>query len=341
MSLFLGLAVRHCGADDARLSRILQGVRRYQEAPAARPKPLAPVIARYGGVSLRSHGGPAAGRLLVVVPSLINAPAVLDLAPGRSLVEFLVQQGFRVLMVDWGTLGPAERRLGLAGLVSARLLPLLRRLGEPVSLIGYCLGGTVALAAASRLGETVERLALIAAPWHFDGFEPEARKTAYAVWAATRPIGEQLGALPISLLNPLFWSLDEAAVIAKFEALGRREADDPAVEWFAVVEDWANSGAPLSLPAARDLFAHGFQADRIGRGTWKVQGTAVRPEQVACPIFDAGATRDRIVPKAARIRLERGNIVRTDVDSGHVGMVVGGGARKALWEPLSNWLQNS
>jgi polyhydroxyalkanoate synthase subunit PhaC len=274
----------------------------------------------------------------VLVPSLINAPDVLDLAPGRSLVEYLTGQGFRVLMLDWGTMGKAERRLGLAGLVSARLVPLLRKLGEPLSLVGYCLGGTLALAAAHQLSSTVERLALIAAPWHFDGFAPEARRTAQAVWGATQPVAHALGALPISLLNPLFWSLDEDAVLRKFEALAAREPGDPAVGWFAAVEDWANSGAPLSVAAARDLFEYGFARDRIGRGRWRVGGEAVRPESVGCPIFDIGATQDRIVPPAARIRLQRADIVRADVAAGHVGMVVGGGARKALWEPLSNCL---
>ena len=340
LSLFLGMATRICGPDEARLSRVLQGVRRYQDAPHLPARPEPPRIAQRGGVSLRSYGGPVGGKLLVVIPSLINAPAVLDLAPGRSLVEFLVGQGFRVALVDWGPIAQSERRLGLAGLVSVRLLPLLRDLEEPILLAGYCLGGTLALAAASRMPGRVEKLALIATPWHFDGFTPDARKSARAVWTATRPIGRQLGLLPVSLLNPLFWSLDETAVVAKFEALAAREADDPAVAWFALVEDWANSGAPLSLSASRDLFVHGFQNNRIGEGQWKVQGDAVRPEQISCPIFDIGATRDKIVPKEARIRLRRANIVRADVDSGHVGMVVGGSARKALWEPLSNWLRS-
>lgn len=318
---------------------MLEGLKRYQAAPVPAAMPAMPEVARRGGVRLLAAGGPADGPPLVVVPSLINAPAVLDLAAGRSLVRFLAGEGHRVLLVDWGAMRVSERRLGLAGLVSARLMPLLTRLEGPVRLLGYCLGGTLAVAAGQLLGARLDRIALIAAPWHFDGFGAQARLRAMETWTAIRPIGQGLGAVPISLLNPLFWSLDEEAVLAKFEALARRPVGDPHLGWFAAVEDWANSGAPLTLPAARDLFVAGFGTDRIGRGLWTVAGQRIVPERLQAPMLDFGATRDRIVPPEARVRLA--GVDRRDVASGHVGMVVGGSARETLWEPLSKWLHGS
>jgi polyhydroxyalkanoate synthase len=336
LPVFLSLASRRLGDAPERLAAVLEGVRRYQSAPVPPAMPAMAEVARRGGVRLLEVGGPAGGPWLVVVPSLINAPAVLDLAPDRSLVRHLAGDGHRVLLVDWGRMQAAERRLGLAGLVSARLMPLMARLEGPVRLLGYCLGGTLALAAGQLLGSRLDRLALIAAPWHFDGFGADARLRALETWAAIRPIGRGLGAVPISLLNPLFWSLDEEAVLAKFEALARRPAEDPHLGWFAAVEDWANSGAPLPMAAARDLFVAGFGTDRIGRGLWSVGGQRIAPARVAAPILDIGATRDRIVPPDARLRLDGSE--RRDVASGHVGMVVGRGAQESLWEPLSNWL---
>src|SRR3546814_11111644 len=58
-------------------------------------------------------------------------------------------------------------------LVERLLLPLLARLGTPPVLAGYCLGGTMALAAACAM--PVAGLAMIAAPWRFAGFSDRAR----------------------------------------------------------------------------------------------------------------------------------------------------------------------
>lgn len=339
LPMFLSLVARRTGADRAQLAEVLAGLRTYQLAALPPSRPACPVIARCGGVTLRSVGGPPDGPPTVIVPSLINAPAVLDLADGRSLVRFLAAAGHRTLLINWGPMRRSERRLGLAGLVSVRLMPLLARLDGPVRLVGYCLGGTLALAAGQLLGPRLDRLALIAAPWHFDGFPDRARRDALESWRAIRPLADRLGAVPVSLLNPLFWSLDEDAVIGKFARLARYPPGDPHIGWFAAVEDWANSGPPLTRAATRDLFLAGFGTDRIGRGAWQVAGRPIRPEAIEAPLLDAGATRDRIVPAEARLRrpVDR----RIDIASGHVGMVVGSGARKGLWEPLSNWLDGA
>lgn len=339
LSQLLAVAGRVTAMNRVAMAAFLAGLDRYQRAPVAPAMPVLPVVAQSGGVMLRRF--PAARKratAVVLVPSLINAPRVLDMAPGRSLLRFLAGRGHDVHLVDWGNGLGSERRLGLSGMVSGRLLPLLRRLGGPVVMIGYCMGGTMALAAAKLLGDSCHGLALLAAPWHCDGYAPDVRRRAAGSWEAIRPIARALGVVPISLLNPMFWSLDEAGVVAKYQRLGQGAPDDPALAWFAAVEDWANGGAPLSIAAARDLFVHGFGRDRIGQGLWRVGGTAIRPEEVRCPVLDVGAMADRIVPPGARLRLA--GLERWDLDAGHVGMIVGTRAPERLWHPLSNWLEH-
>ena len=48
---------------------------------------------------------------VLLVPSLINRWYVLDLGPGRSLIEWLVAQGHEVFCIDWGTPGDEDRYL--------------------------------------------------------------------------------------------------------------------------------------------------------------------------------------------------------------------------------------
>lgn len=344
LSLLLAMAARQTGGAPDAMADFLAGLDRYQRAPTGLAPPPLAVVARHGGVALRRLAGadagvrPGSAPAVVLVPSLINTPRVLDMGEGRSLLRYLGSAGHDVHLVDWGNGLGSERRLGLPGMVSVRLLPLLRRLGRPVVLIGYCLGGTLALAAAHQLGAGCAGLVLLAAPWHSDGYPPEARGRARGAWRAIAPIGKALGAIPISMLNPMFWALDEAGVIAKYRKLAGWPEGDPRIGWFAAVEDWANGGAPLSLPGARDLFEHGFGRDVIGRGRWRVAGRRIQPAGLACPVLDVGATGDRIVPDAARLRAA--GIERWTLPSGHVGMIIGSDAPDQLWRPLSNWLSS-
>ena len=88
----------------------MTGLRAYQAAERAVPPPPAPSIAAAGRARLLDYGG--SGRPVVVVPSLINPPHILDLAQENSLVRWLAGQGVRPLLVDWGTPAPEHRGEG-------------------------------------------------------------------------------------------------------------------------------------------------------------------------------------------------------------------------------------
>ena len=289
-----------------------------------------PEVARYGSVVLRDYGGD--GQAVVVVPSLINPPTVLDLAPDNSMLRWLATQHVRPLLVDWGEPGGDELGFDVGQMVSERLVPLLREV-QPAALVGYCMGGTMALAAAVLA--PVERIALLATPWHFGRYDPAQRTSIAEYVSAIRPLATTLGAMPMDLLQPAFWRLAPEAVVAKFEAFAGRDPASPTAAAFVALEDWANDGPPLSLAVATELFDDLFASDLSGRGEWRVGGRVVDPGVLGIPILDAVATRDRIAPAASALGLG----TRLAIDGGHVGMIVGSRARTTLWEPLACFLR--
>src|SRR5215208_6869079 len=51
----------------------------------------------------RYRGGPVRyAQPLLIVTSLVSRSYILDLLPGNSAVEFLLDHGFDVFMLDWG-----------------------------------------------------------------------------------------------------------------------------------------------------------------------------------------------------------------------------------------------
>lgn len=308
----------------------LAGLRRYQEAEREPVPPPMPALAERGGATLRDYGGD--GPPVLFIPSLINPPNVLDMGE-RSLLRWLAARGHRVLLLDWGWPGPDRHALSVAGHVEEIALPLLRELGEPVDLIGYCLGGTMALAAA-QLGPA-RSVATIAAPWHFNGFPEEALEKLGTLWAGAQPTVDALGVLPMEVLQSAFWSLDPARTVAKFEDFATLDGD--AARTFVRLEDWANDGPPVAGAAAREMFESLFRDDLPGTGRWHVGGQIVEPGALAVPLLNIVSTTDRIVPHATAPRPGE----RLDLALGHVGMVVGSRGKTALWEPLAAWLSRA
>ncbi|GAA4762386.1 alpha/beta fold hydrolase [Stakelama sediminis] len=313
-----------------RRTAALQGLTAYQKAPR-HERPVLRAAARQDRACLLEIGGD--GPPLVLIPSLINPPFVLDLTPGNSLAQWLAERtGRRVLLLDWGTPCADDRDQDIGWHIQSLLLPLLRTLDTPPLLVGYCLGGTLALAAAMHL--PISGLALIAAPWRFSGFGPLALNDIDALWHSAQPTCEALGLVPMEVLQSGFWRLDPARTIAKYERFATLDPDSDAARAFIVLEDWANSGAPLPYAAGRQMFDDFFAMDMPGTGRWAIGDKIVDPSAVDAPIVEFISTTDRIVPAASAIGLPD----QRRTSAGHVGMVVGGRARTVLWEPLADWI---
>ena len=326
MPLFLEL-VRQVSEREPELARdALAGLRAYETPPRPeRPSPN-PEIARAGGASLRDHGG--SGPPAVLIPSLINPPRILDLDEQVSLTAAIAGMGRRCLLLDWG---PADQRsdLDVAGHVEQLLLPLLRSMNEPAALIGYCLGGTMAIAAANLI--ECERVATLAAPWNFARYPEPSRTALNDMWRRSEASARALGALPMEVLQAAFWSLDPERTVRKFAEFGRLDPQSPEATRFIALEDWANEGEPLPFPAARELIEDLFACDLPGSGQWTVGGTAV-DDGLAMPLLNLTAERDRIAPASTAP-----GGAASGIPSGHVGMIVGS-ARNRLHEELARFL---
>ncbi|MGN6621771.1 MAG: alpha/beta fold hydrolase, partial [Sphingomonas sp.] len=289
LPLFLEMLRNETAASPDRRACALAGLAAYQSADRGAARSLPGAVHRSARVMLREYGG--SGRTLVFVPSLINPPFILDLAEDRSLLRWLAQQGVRPLLVDWGAPGPEDRDLDITDHVESLLLPLLAALDEPPVLVGYCLGGTMALSAACAM--PVAGLAMIAAPWHFAGFGSGARREIANLWQSAQPACEALGLVPMEVLQSGFWRLDPARTIAKYERFADLDPGSEAARSFIALEDWANAGAPLTYAAGAQLFDF-FDGDAPGRGTWQVAGRTIDPRALPCPAVDFVSRTDRI-----------------------------------------------
>lgn len=328
-----------------RADRFLTGLERYRHHAYGRELAEPPVLWHEGQTRILDYG-PQGGRPLLVVPSLINRGDVLDLSARRSFLRWLAGQGVRPLLVDWGSPDPSERGFDLTDYIAGRLERALNAVLEavdgPVPVLGYCMGGNLVTALASRRAPDLSGLVLMATPWDFHADDPESAKRVAALYAVWRVWVQGLGVLPVDAIQTLFMALDPLLAIKKFSHFADMDPDGPDAEAFVALEDWLNDGVPLAARVAETCLSDWYGLNSPARGNWRVAGLPVDPTSLDLPSLHLIPARDRIVPPASARALAEAmpgsDIVEPPL--GHIGMVVSGAAKPHVWSVVAEWLNN-
>ncbi len=336
-----------------RMHRLADGVLAYRQSPVERALENPPAVWSEGNTRLLDYGAThrharvRRTRAVLVVPSLINRWEVLDLTAEKSLLREMAAQGLRPYLVDWGTPDDEERRFDTTAYVARlerALAFIAKRARRAPAVMGYCMGGTLAVALAARRPRRVAGLALLAAPWDF-----HADRTGQALLVSAGPmlaeVADKLGELPVDVLQTLFWSLDPWLAVKKFGRFLGMDQQSSSARDFVLLEDWLNEGAPLAGPMARECLVGWYGENIPGAGKWVVGGKRIVPSKIKVPALVMIPSGDRIVPPLSAAALadpKKGlkNATRLDLPLGHIGMVVSGRARELCWTPLIEWLRD-
>lgn len=332
-------------ASNERLEVFIRGLQAYWAHPHRRVgNTPGEQFWRIGSTTLTDHGPDSDAPAVLLVPSLVNRAYILDLAPDCSLVKYLVSRGIRPFLLDWQSPGPEEQAFTLTDYVRKRLVPAYqaarKRTGRPIIVLGYCMGGLLALALAQQTDVDAAGLALLATPWDFHADDAATARTLGQTGIALEPLMGVWAGLPVDVLQLFFASLNPTGVVDKFRRFSTLKQDGQAARMFVQIEDWANDGVPLAKLAALECFRDWYRDNKPGNNQWEVAGKPICPEQWDRPTWMALPRNDRIVPPGSATALAN-QLPHAEVHSpqaGHIGLVVGSGARKTVWSPLSEWI---
>jgi polyhydroxyalkanoate synthase subunit PhaC len=330
---------------ERRFAAFLTAIQTYRRHPFRPSRPTPPVLWQEGTTRLLDYRQGGQGPPVLVVPSLINRCSILDLVEERSFMRFLAAEGFRPFLVDWDRPGPAERGFDLSGYILGRLsraLDATRRAcgGKPV-LVGYCMGGLLALGLADRRPRSLAGLALLATPWDFHAERPEQGQLLAALLPALEPLLAAFGELPVDALQALFAALDPSLTLRKFLGFAGIDPASDRARQFVALEDWINDGVPLAAPVARECLGRWYGENATARGAWRLGDRAVLPQRIKLPSLAVIPDQDRIVPPASALALARAlpgcTVLRPA--TGHIGMMSGSRAPEGVWRPLAQWIR--
>jgi len=288
-----------------------------------------------------SDASPAFDTPLVFVFALVNRPYILDLKEGKSVVRHFVDGGFDTYLVDWGLPSDADRHLTLDDYVNGYLDNIVdhvrERSGtEQVSILGYCMGGTMSAMYTALHPEKVRNLILMAA-----GIDFATRNGLLNVWTDPRYFDvdrfvDAFGNAPASLLQASFLMLKPVANLVQ-KPLGflERMNDDAFVDDYFAMEAWLNDNIDVPGEVYRQFVKYLYQQNRLVKGQMPVGKHVVDLKRITCPVLNLMAARDDLVPAAQSAPFNDlvGSQDRTAItfDAGHIGLAVGSRAQRELW----------
>jgi polyhydroxyalkanoate synthase len=289
---------------------------------------------------------------LLLVFALINRPEIFDLRPGNSLIEYLLDEGFDVFLLDWGSPGEEDADMGLDDYVCDELhwavRETLRASGEDeLTLLGWCIGATLCAiyCGLDRGGEQtpVRNLALLTMP-------VDARVSTYANWIGDPEfdvdhVAEQWRVIPggavdfaNKLLKPVtnFFTSYRRLWEGIEQGTARREAYQPMAKWVAdnpafpgrAWAQWIRMMYRDGTLVSGRAWLRGQRVDlgRIDQNLMVVTAGAdhIAPRPGTMPIFDLVSSQD---------------VTHIDRPGGHIGLVAGSAARTEIWPEMAEWLR--
>ena len=283
---------------------------------------------------------------LLIVSPMINRYYILDLKPGRSLVEYLLERGIDVYMLDWGIPGPEDRHLTWDHFIQVYLHHCVERAaeaarGREISLLGYCMGGTMATMYAALHPGQIKNLINLAAPINFKDEGLLSLWTDKAYFNVDRLV-DVLGNIPPELMQSAFQMLRPTGQISKMVSFFDRMHDQDFVDLFLAMEQWVNDNVPFPGEAFRKYVKDCYQENLLVRGKLRIDHQVVDLKKITCALLVIVAEKDHICPPASgAVLLDLAGSRDKELialPGGHVGIVSGGGAYRYLWPTIGEWL---
>jgi polyhydroxyalkanoate synthase len=242
-------------------------------------------LVRYQARGPRRHPVP-----VLIVSPLLAKPYVLDLAPGLSLVDHLVERGLELFLLDFGVPDSRDRQLRFEEhlrVIDLAMNKLLAQTGtKRATLLGYCLGGIFATLYAATHPGNVQNLVAMATPIDFSRAGPLYR---YVRTLDVDGLVDRLGNIPGEWIRDQVWALTTMTMPARNLRIWNDfllHLWDPSyLERQRLVSRWLNDLVPFPGEAYRQFVKELVQANKLVRGELLIDGNAADASQITCPVL--------------------------------------------------------
>lgn len=301
---------------------------------------------------LRRYDGAAESDPAVLLVPPLAAPAFcFDLRPDQSMARFLRDTGRATYLVDYGDIGFEDRRMGFEDWIDDILPESIRQVsadrgGRAVDLVGWSLGGVLALlTAAADQTLPIRSITAVGAPLSYNHMVGVRELRALArldggrtATAAIRASGGVSAQLTRIAYRATAWDRE----LKRPFFIASNLADTATLERMATIDRFQNSLPGYPGRFYNQLWGRFMLNNDIGKGVVHFGERRIELAEVNVPVLLVGGPTDVITPAAA-VEHGLGTLtgspdVRYETAPGsHLGILT---ARDTTWTYLDKFLSD-
>lgn len=291
-----------------------------------------------------------AGDPLLLVPPLAAPALAFDLRRGCSVVEYFVQQGRPVYLVDYGPVSFQHRELGIEHWTSTVVPRAVRHVHDdagdrPVHLAGWSLGGIFTIfTAASDPTLPLASATAVASPFDL---------TQVPLIAITRPVNavasglvsaayRSLGGVPAPLTRLGFQISAFDKYLTKPIAMLTHADDRDFLAQLEAVDRFTDNMYAYPGRTFGQLYHVVVRSNALATGVVELAGRTLELASIDVPVLVVAGLDDTLAPVGAvshLVDLLTGapDVQLVQAPGGHLGVLTGRAARRTTWPGMQGF----
>ncbi|MEA2426493.1 MAG: poly[(R)-3-hydroxyalkanoate] polymerase subunit PhaC [Thermoleophilaceae bacterium] len=296
---------------------------------------------------------PSAHSPVLLVPPLAAPASCFDLRRGCSVAEHLISLGYPTYLVDYGAISFQDRQLGLEHWVEDVIPNAIRTVsddagGVDVQVVGWCLGGIMALLSAAGQDLPVRSIGLVASPFDFSKVTAGAPIRQLAELTGGRLVTAlytALGGAPAPLVSLGFQLTALDKRITKPLTVLRNIGDRELLAQIEAVDDYMANMLAYPGRTFAQLYHRFFRVNDLADGRIAFAGgETIHVADVDVPVLVVAGENDVLAPHeavhhVAGLLTSSPDVRVRTAPGGHLGVLTGRSARDTTWHHLDQFLR--
>ena len=298
-------------------------------------------------------------RPLVLIPPIGVPTKTFDLLPQRSLVRYMVAQGFKVYLIDWGKPERRHAHLGMKDyahdMMGTALGAVRKHSGEKdISIMGWCMGGLFALFYQGMVQDRhLRNIITVASPFDMSSGAGVFAQAAQVLSGPLELVGNysklhditvdpKRFSFPPWFSTGMFKALNPIASVTTYLDLAMRMSDRQFVEDHSTISDYLNHMLRYPGGIVKEMGSALLGENSLATGEVQLGDITVRLNQIRASLLVFAGEGDALVgEEVARRSIE----VTASKDAefrmapgGHMGVFIGRRAQGTTWKQSAEWL---